>query len=243
MVYPYDYSELPQIVLAEIFSYLSSNDLFASTSTCSSWRDILYHPKLWSSKPYRCLRFNLINRHNQIQSFRYLTNHFLSLTRSIEIRFDPTNIQIIKDVLQLLDLIACTNRQLKILIFRPTSTRCALAENEQPLIPLCDKIFHLLKQILQSNQSIEILSFGCWFESLYRIEELLHILAQQQPYAIKQLHLASIKNSETHTIADIYLPSQLFLPFISLNSLSVDSNYLTNELLQCFIQQSIPLKR
>lgn len=206
MVYPYDYSELPQIVLAEIFSYLSSNDLFASTSTCSSWRNVLYHPKLWSIKPYRCLRFNLVNnRHNQIQCFRYLTNHFLSLTRSIEIRFDPTNLQLIKDILQLLDLIACTNRQLKSLIFRPTSTRCALSENEQPLIPLCDKIFHLLKQILESNQTIEVLSFGCWFESLYHVEELLHLLAQQQPYALKQLHVASIKNNETHTIAGLFV--------------------------------------
>ncbi len=42
---------------------------------------------------------------------------------------------------------------------------------------------------------------------------------------------------------DIYLRSELFLPFISLHTLSIDSTYLTNELLQSFIQQSIPLKR
>ena len=123
------------------------------------------------------------------------------------------------------------------------------------------RIFHLLKQIIQSNPSIEVLSFGCWFESLFRIEELVHVLAQGQPQSIKQLHLASIKNSETHAIAgliesspfictiekfdylDIYLPSQVFLPFTSLHTLSIDSNYLTNELLQCFVQQPTPLKR
>jgi hypothetical protein len=63
------------------------------------------------------------------------------------------------------------------------------------------RIFHLLKQIIESNQSLEILSFGCWFESLFRIEELVHVLAQRQSQSIKQLHLASIKNSETHSIA------------------------------------------
>ncbi|UJR37213.1 hypothetical protein I4U23_029922 [Adineta vaga] len=243
MVFPYDYSELPLIAIVEIFSYLSHNTLLSASSTCSSWRNVLYHPKLWSSIPYRPLRLHLIHRHNDIHCFRYLTTNFLNLTRYIEIRFDPTDLNIIKDILQVLDAIACTNRQIKILIFRPTSTRCALAENEQPFVPLCDKIFHLLKQIIECNQALEILSFGCWFESLFRIEELVHVLAQRQSQSIKQLHLASIKNSETHSIADIYLTSQSFLPFISLNTLSMDSTYLTNELLQCFAQQPTQLKR
>jgi hypothetical protein len=63
------------------------------------------------------------------------------------------------------------------------------------------RIFHLLKQILESNHTIETISFGCWFESLFRIEELVHVLSQRQAQSIKQLHLASIKNSETHSIA------------------------------------------
>ena len=126
MVFPYDYSELPQIVLAEIFSYLSHNDLLSASSTCSSWRNVLYHPKLWSSVPYRPLRLHLIHRPNDIQCFRYLTTNFLSLTRYVEIRFDPTDFNVVKDILQVLDTIACTNRQIKVLIFRPTSTRLSL---------------------------------------------------------------------------------------------------------------------
>jgi hypothetical protein len=63
-----------------------------------------------------------------------------------------------------------------------------------------NRIFHLLKQIIESNQSLEILSFGCWFESLFRIEELLNVLGKRQSHSIKQLHLASIKNNETHSI-------------------------------------------
>lgn len=139
MVLPYDYTDLPQIVLAEIFSYLKFNDLCSASLTCKSWRQIFYHPKLWSSKPYRCLRLTLLDRHNDLYSFRYLTNNFLHIARSIELRFDPTNFNIIKDIIQILDTLACTNRQLKMLRFRPISTCCALAENEQPLIPLCDK--------------------------------------------------------------------------------------------------------
>ena len=63
------------------------------------------------------------------------------------------------------------------------------------------RIFHLLKQVIQSNESIEIFSFGCWFESLFRIEELVHLLAERQASSIRQLHLASIKNSDPQTIA------------------------------------------
>ena len=139
MVSPCDFSELPQLVLVEVFSFLTHHDLLSASSTCTSWRHILYHPKLWSSSPYRCLRLKLLDRHNDIHSFRYLTTNFLSITRSTAIRFDPTDIGIVKDLLQMLDTLACTNRQLKTLIFRPVSTRCALASNEQPLIPLCDK--------------------------------------------------------------------------------------------------------
>lgn len=63
------------------------------------------------------------------------------------------------------------------------------------------RIFHLLEQIIKSNQSMEIISFGCWFESLFRIEELVNILAQKQSQSIKQLHLASIKSSEIHSMS------------------------------------------
>lgn len=42
---------------------------------------------------------------------------------------------------------------------------------------------------------------------------------------------------------DIYLPSQSFLPFTFLHTLSIDSTYLTNEFLQGFLQQPTPLKR
>lgn len=139
MVLPYDYSELPEIVLVEIFSYLNFNDLCSASSTCKSWRQIFYHPKLWSSIPYRTLHLTLLDRQHDIYSCRYLTTHFLSITRSIDLHFDPTDIQIIKDVFQILDTLACTNRQLKMLRFRPTTTRCTFAPDQQPFVPLCDK--------------------------------------------------------------------------------------------------------
>ena len=139
MIGALDYATLPQVVLVDIFSRLTSAELLAASSTCSSWRQIFYHPQLWLTKPYRCLRLTLLDRQHDIYAFRYLTTQFLSMARYIELRFDPTQLSILRDVLQLLDLLVCTNRQVKILIFRPLTTRCAFAEHEQPLIPLCDK--------------------------------------------------------------------------------------------------------
>lgn len=125
------------------------------------------------------------------------------------------------------------------------------------------RIFHLFKQIILSNPTLETLSLGCWFESLHRVEEIVQLLGEHQPSTIKQLHLASIKNSETPTTTgrdddtfelsiddqsmkssvDIYLPSHAFLPFTALHTLSIDSTYLNNDLLQCFAQQRTPLQR
>lgn len=243
MVLPYDFADVPQIALVEIFSYLNLHDLCSASSSCKSWRQIFYHPKLWSSKPYRCLRLVLLDRHNDLYSCRYLTNNFLHLARSIELRFDPTDINIVKDILQIIETIGCTNRQLKILRFLPVSARCALSENEQPLIPLCDKIVHLLKQVIQSNHSIEILSFGCWHESLYRVDELVKLLGQRENSSIQQLHLASIKNNEIQSISHIQLSSESFLTLTQLHTLSIDSTYLTNEFLKCFAQQGTSLQR
>jgi hypothetical protein len=65
---------------------------------------------------------------------------------------------------------------------------------------------------------------------------------------VKHIQLLVNFNSNTkHSLVvfllDIYLTSQSFLPFTSLHTLSIDSTYLTNELLQCFAQQPTPLKR
>ena len=139
MIVKPDYGNLPQVVLVEIFSHLTSTDLLSASSSCSAWRQIFYHPQLWLTKPYRCLRLTLVDRHHHLYAFRYLTGHFLSMARYIEVRFDPTQLAVVKDILQLIDLLSCSNRQVKILIFRPLTTRCAFAEHEQPLIPLCDK--------------------------------------------------------------------------------------------------------
>ena len=92
---------------------------------------------------------------------------------------------------------------------------------------------------------MEILSLGCWSESLVRIEDLMQTLADRQAHSIKQLHLATIKSSEAPSIATppSHLDSQSFRPFTFLHTLSIDSTYLTNELLQCFLQQATPLKQ
>ena len=92
---------------------------------------------------------------------------------------------------------------------------------------------------------MEILSFGCWSESLVRIEDLMQTLAKRQAHSIKQLHLATINSSERSSIPGQRsdLDSRSFRPFTFLHTLSIDSTYLTNQLLQGFLDQSTPLKQ
>ena len=43
----YDFSKLPNIVLKNIYSYLNLKEKLTASSTCSNWRNALYHPALW----------------------------------------------------------------------------------------------------------------------------------------------------------------------------------------------------
>ncbi|CAF0954244.1 unnamed protein product [Didymodactylos carnosus] len=234
------WNNLPNVVLIEIFTLLSDSDLLNTSSTCINWRRIFYHPKLWSKQR---LQLKLIDRTYNLSAYRYKMQNFLLYSQLVELRFDPTQILILKEILQAFEILAC-NRQLKSLILRPITSSSCLNEKEQPTGPLCDKIFHLLKDVIECSPNLEELSFGCWIEALHSINDLMTILNQSRHQTLKSLHLASIKNSETHFTPDIYISSEVFSPFRALQTLSIDSTYLTENLLHCFGQsQRTPLNK
>ncbi|CAF0773465.1 unnamed protein product, partial [Didymodactylos carnosus] len=237
----HQWNDLPNVVLIEIFTLLSKNDLLNASSTCTNWRQIFYHPKMWSKKR---LRLKLIDRAYDLSAYRYKMQNFLLYSQLVELRFDPTQILILKEIFQVFEILAYS-RQLKSLILRPITSSSCLNEKEQPTRQLCDKIFHLLKDVIECSHKLEELSFGCWSEALYSIDGLITILNQNRHQTLKSLHLASIKNnSETHSISDIYLTSEVFSPFRALHTLSIDSTYLTENLLQCFYQpERVPLNK
>ncbi|KPM06062.1 F-box containing protein-like protein [Sarcoptes scabiei] len=51
-----DWKNLPLVILYKIFSYLGPEDRLRSSTTCSSWRNVIYHSTLW---PKKHLKVNL----------------------------------------------------------------------------------------------------------------------------------------------------------------------------------------
>ncbi|KAH7645696.1 f-box containing protein-like protein [Dermatophagoides farinae] len=51
-----DWKNLPLVILYKIFAYLSSTERLQASSTCNSWRNVIYHSTLW---PQKHLKVNL----------------------------------------------------------------------------------------------------------------------------------------------------------------------------------------
>lgn len=51
-----DWKNIPLVILYKIFAYLSSNERLQASSTCNSWRNVIYHSTLW---PQKHLKVNL----------------------------------------------------------------------------------------------------------------------------------------------------------------------------------------
>ena len=79
------------------------------------------------------------------------------------------------------------------------------------------------------------LSLGCIGELADHADELLHLLKDQHSSHLEVLHISSVKeNPDSYGI--IYLPAHTFRTFRKLRSLGIDYDYLTNELLEGFVQ-------
>lgn len=68
----HDWNNLPSVILCNIYSYLSTNDRLHASSTCGSWRNIIYHLSLW---PRKDLRVNLCSHKFVISSSENEVNY------------------------------------------------------------------------------------------------------------------------------------------------------------------------
>lgn len=79
-----NWNNLPNVVLDQIFSYLSWSDKIKASSTCKRWRSGLYHPSLWKK-----LLFSLKDLNQaKAEKAQYFIQAFGRLVRSVNITFD-----------------------------------------------------------------------------------------------------------------------------------------------------------
>lgn len=116
------WSNLPSIIIVEIFSYLSLKDRLRASSVCKTWRNNLFHPKLWHKVVFQLNSCDnkAVNRNND--GARFLAKQCGSFVKEVVIEVNSTNpkdVQLCKDILKILTL----NNNLRALSIKPRSSR------------------------------------------------------------------------------------------------------------------------
>lgn len=114
------WNDIPNLVLDQIFSYLSWSDMVNASSTCKSWRYRLYHPRFWNS-----ISFSLTNLNNKDkeEKAKYFIHACGKIVKFVNITFDsldPLSSVLTDNLLQIL----YDNAALKKLMLVPS--HCAL---------------------------------------------------------------------------------------------------------------------
>ena len=97
----YDFSQLPNIVLKNIYSYLNLKETLTASSTCSNWRMALYHPALWqnfSLKIYLCYIEDIKSAHYKARAFGKYINKLI-------IHIEPKDFLLLQELANILEII------------------------------------------------------------------------------------------------------------------------------------------
>lgn len=110
-----DWNNLPNVVLDQIFSYLSWSDKIKASSTCKRWRCGLYHPSLWKTLSFSLQSLN----GDRIAKAHYFIETCARIVRSAHIIFDSLDCSSLSLTDELLDILR-ENSQLKKLMLIPS---------------------------------------------------------------------------------------------------------------------------
>lgn len=110
-----DWNNLPNVVLDQIFSYLSWSDKIKASSTCKRWRCGLYHPSLWKTLSFSLQSLN----GDRVAKAHYFIETCARIVRSAHIIFDSLDCSSLSLTDELLDILR-ENSQLKKLMLIPS---------------------------------------------------------------------------------------------------------------------------
>ncbi|XP_054719690.1 F-box only protein 33-like [Uloborus diversus] len=221
------WSNLPSIIIVEIFSFLSLKDRLNAASVCKAWRNHLFHPQLWRKVVFQLNSCDIKTVNHKIDGARFLAKQCGKFVREavIEVNsLNPKDVRLCKNILRVLTF----NRNLRALSIKPRSSRLEWSDYEDTLS--LDQYIKFLVTIIKKARRLEHLSFGCIEELLDSSEYFLKPLAQHQSNSIRSLHLSSVKEVPgNYFVYDI--SSTLFESFRNLESLSIDYDYMSDDLL------------
>ncbi|KAH7961165.1 hypothetical protein HPB52_004344 [Rhipicephalus sanguineus] len=240
-----DFAALPSVVLVEIYEYLSFRDKLKASSTCRAWRDCLFHPRFWTTLTIRFSR-----KRNAWRQAEFLAKKCGRFVRHFTLEFDCTSPQIVQQCIAILALLG-ENRQLASLSLRPTA--CVVAwphrlydaskcsGNESETIAVYDRFLEVIGQVICTSCHLEYFSLGCLEDLFHHSDSFLTLLSLHQRRSLSQLHLASVKEDPDHyPIPEIHFWH--LQHFECLSTLSIDYDYVCDQLLLLLSERSVLLK-
>jgi hypothetical protein len=254
--FPYDYAQLPSIVLAKIYSYLPLKDRLNASIACKNWRyGLLNNPCLWTNYD---LVVYLCNKQIDLKSAQFKLKHFLKLTKNLCFKFDVNESCLIEKLADCIELIISDAKNLKNLTLMPiykdkdsTTSSGSISSSSNSLDKIKQKLFKSIKEFISNSKWLEHLSLGflhfddCDDEHLI---DLIDELNRKFSQTFKSLHISSIsktsvlylnnnkrhnnKNNNNNESALIPLISNNLINFKNLQYLSINFNDLTDDLIQ-----------
>lgn len=218
------WGSLPSVLIVDILSYLSHEDRLKASSVNKRWRNCLFHPSLWSKIKFQ-LGFS--KRHRS----RFLADRCGRFVREAVIKFNAHNCLEVREGMRIITILG-SNKNLQHFALFPSS--CHI---EWPDSNFVNRFLNGIETIVQISRRLRHFSLGCVEELLEHSNHLLQLLSKHHSQSLKHLFLASVKeDSENYGI--IWLTPDDLRPFYQLTHLSIDYDYLTNSVLESFVDRS-----
>ncbi|XP_049816673.1 F-box only protein 33 isoform X2 [Schistocerca nitens] len=221
------WNHLPSVILLEVFTYLSQKERIRASSTCKQWRGTLFHSSFWPTVHFRLKTKD----EDSVLRTRYQLKHFATKLRNATISFDAMDLICVQEAARIIQTLR-KNESLRRLSLQPSHCRIEVPGRfAGDRITFIERHFMKpLQQLMQNCRSIEFLDLGCLEEICQHASKLTYILGQNHARSLHHLRLASIKDDPECYLLD-ELPPALFRPFQMLQVLSVDYDYLSDEML------------
>ncbi|RWS25202.1 F-box only protein 33-like protein [Leptotrombidium deliense] len=229
------WNNIPSVVLFNVYSNLSPNERILASSTCKAWREALYHSSVW---PSNRLTLNLTkktnakksdSKRNKTASYQQFLQKCYRFLQNVEIIFELHSSSQFNELLNIIRIMydsAMDHKSLTSFSLKPIHVQVSANRSANDVMLL----ENAMKRFIGRHCNLKHLSLGCLEQMLNCTPSLLSIMAQRNNTSLQSLHLLTVKEDpDYYPVPDI--PAHLFEPFVNLKVLSIDYDFMSDDLL------------
>ncbi|CAF0712121.1 unnamed protein product [Brachionus calyciflorus] len=259
----YDYSQLPNIVLANIYSHLNLKDRLSASLVCKTWRLGLFNPSLWQDSN---ITIYLLNRFVDLKSSDFKLQNLLKYSKNLIVKYDPNEMSLYNYLINVIIGNLKEYKNVSSVSLQPILYNLfyedgyfyddeeELNDNDDYLSENNAILFKNLTEWCLNTKNVEHLSLGLiddMNKSKVNLAKLMAALGDKHANNLKSLHLSTSKKISSLALqttngniqANYYDDKKFFLSqclsrFKALTHLSIDFEHLSDDFLRssCCLQ-------